>query len=92
MRKWSLKYLLLKWQIHKDHKFLLEKAFLKAKSEGIEINVGTEFICTLEETSGRIYLPPLGDGVNITPLLQLIVKDYPEIIVRYFDNLEAVSD
>jgi len=92
MRKWSFKYWLLKWQIHKDHSFLLEKAFLKAKSEGIEINVSTEFICTLEESSGRIYLPPLDDGVDITPLLKLIVEDYPEVIVRYYDNLEAVSE
>ena len=92
MRKWSFKYWLLKWQIHEDYKFLLEKAFMKAKSEELEINVGTEFICTLEESSGRIYLPPLGDGVDITNLLQLIVDDYPEIIVRYFDNLKAVSE
>lgn len=56
MRKWSFKHWLLKWQIHKDHKFLLEKAFLKAESEGIEINVGTEFICTLEElVKGSIF-------------------------------------
>jgi hypothetical protein len=45
MRKWSLKYWLLNWKIHRDETFLLEKAILKAISEGIEINVGTEYIC-----------------------------------------------
>ena len=56
--------------------------------------MGTQYICTLqnEEVKGRLYLPPLGDGVDITDLLQLIVDDYPEVIIRYFDNLEAVSD
>ena len=93
MRKWSFKYWLLKWQIHRDHNFLLEKAFLKAKSEGLEINMGTQYICTLqkEDVKGRLYLPPAGDGVDITDLLQLIVEDYPEVIIRYFDNLKAVS-
>ncbi len=71
---------------------MLQKAFLKAKSEGLEINVGTRFICSLEDKKGRIYLPPLGDGVDITGLLELILDDYPEVIIRYFDNLEAVAD
>ena len=86
MRKWSYKYWLLKWQVHRDYNFLLEKAFLKAKSERLEINVGTEFICTLEETKGRIYLPPKGDGVDISKLLVLIVDDYPEVIIRWHEN------
>jgi len=45
---------------------LLEKAFLKAKSEGIEINVGTEYICMPQEKKGRIYLPPAEGGVVAT--------------------------
>ncbi len=44
MQKWSYKYWLLKWQVHRDYNFLVEKSFLKAKSEGLEINVGTQFI------------------------------------------------
>jgi hypothetical protein len=86
MRKWSLKYWLLKWQIHRDETFLLEKAFLKAKSEGIEINIGAEYICTLQEKKGRIYLPPAEGGVDVKNLLALIVDDYPEVITRWFNN------
>ena len=92
MRKWSFRYWLMKWQIRRDDNFLLEKAFLKAKSQGLNINLGTRYICTLDDPGGTIYLPPVGDGVDITELLELIVEDYPEVIIRYFDNLEAVSD
>jgi hypothetical protein len=90
MRKWSLKYWLLKWEIHRDETFLLEKAILKAKSKGLEINVGTQFICTLEETKGRIYLPPAEGGVDLKNLLALIVDDYPEVIIRWFNNSEKL--
>ena len=92
MHKWSFRYWLLKWQIRRDYKFLLEKAFLKAKSQGLEINIGTEYICTLEEKKGRIYLPPSGDGVDLTNLLMLIIDDYPEVFERWFDNHKMVSD
>ena len=87
MKKWSFQYWLLKWQIHRDYSFLLEKALLKAKSQGLEINLGTQYICTLEDHKGRIYLPPLGDGVDVTNLLLLILDDYSEILERYFDNV-----
>ena len=90
MRKWSFKYWLLKWQVHKDESFLLKKAFLKAKSEGLEINIGAKYICTLEEKKGRIYLPPKGDGINIKNLLMLIVDDYPEVIIRWHENEEEL--
>ena len=65
---------------------------MKAKSEGFEINIGTKYVCTLGEKKGRIYLPPLGDGVDITNLLMLIVEDYPGVFERYIDNLGAISD
>jgi len=90
MRKWSYKYWLLKWQVHKDESFLLEKAFIKAKSEGLEINIGAKIIYTLEEKKGRIYLPPKGDGVDISKLLELIVDDYPEVIIRWHENEEEL--
>jgi len=90
MRKWSFKYWLLKWQVHKDESFLLEKAFIKAKSEGLEINIGAKIIYTLEEKKGRIYLPPKGDGVDISKLLELIVDDYPEVIIRWHENEEEL--
>ena len=90
MRKWSFRHWLLKQQIHRDYKFLLEKAFLEAKSEGLEINIGAKYICTLEEKKGRIYLPPKGDGVDISKLLELIVDDYPEVVIRWHENEEKL--
>ena len=92
MRKWSFKYWLLKWQIHRDEKFLLEKAFLKAKSEGLEINVGTRFICVPKEKKGRIYLPPAGDGVDVRNLLAFVIDDYPRVGKRYIENRKILSD
>ena len=69
---------------------MLEKAFLEAKSEGLEINIGAKYICTLEEKKGRIYLPPKGDGVDISKLLELIVDDYPEVVIRWHENEEKL--
>ena len=92
MCKWSFRYWFLKWQIHRDHKFLLEKAFLKAKSEGLEINVGTRFICVPEEKKDRIYLPPAGDGVDVRNLLAFAIDDYPKVGKRWLDNRKMVSE
>ena len=92
MRKLSFQYWLLKWQIHRDYIFLLEKAFLKAKSEGLEINLGTQYICKLEEKKGRIYLPPAGDGVDVRNLLAFVIDDYPKVGKRWLDNRKMVSD
>lgn len=81
-----MKYWLLKWKIHRDETFLLEKAFLKAKSEGIEINIGAEYIYTPQEKKGRIYLPPAEVGVDGRNLLAFIVDDYPEVATRWLNN------
>ena len=63
---------------------------MKAISEGIEINVGTEYICMPQEKKGRIYLPPAEGGVDLKNLLALIVDDYPEVIIRWFNNSEKL--
>jgi hypothetical protein len=37
-----------------------------------------------------IYLPPKGDGVDITNLLMLIIDDYPDVFLMRYDNEEKL--
>jgi len=76
----------LRQKIKKDEKFLILEGLKKEKKQRLEIIVGNDYVCTLKNKKGKIYLPPQKRGIDARKLIALVADDYPEITKRYLIN------
>ena len=75
-----------------DEKFLLKKGIRKAKESGLEINLGTKEILSIEKNKkGRIYLPSVGEDVDAKSLMAFVADDYPDVAKRYIKNKKILN-
>jgi len=99
MSQWHLvmrcQRLYLRWRIRSDEIFLLKAAMLKARGEGLRLNLeGDEVLYPngVDLTRGEIVLPRAADdSVEIGPLVAFVVDWHPKIARRWLENRERLA-
>ena len=84
-----LQNLLLKYKLSRDEKFLLTEGLRKAREQGLKIK-STELVLKPKTTRQKMHLYSRGGQTDVTPLIQLVAEDYPEVTRRYLSNREKL--
>lgn len=87
-----IEYFRLKKKVKEDQEFLLAQSLKKAAGEGYYIKIGDVPIPPEARDRKLIVAPDARNGrFDATEMFRLLVDDYPEIIVRYFENVERIE-
>ncbi len=81
IKKYSLDYIVTKTMMKIDENFLIREGVKKAISQGLEGMVSKD----------KIYLYDNRGKIDVTKLIEIIAKDYPDRIERYLANKKLLS-
>ncbi len=86
-----VKYFFAKVMFKLDESFLLRQGVRVARERGLELNLGCQEILTPPDKKGRIYLPPVENGVDVSQLIALVADVYPDRTRRYLHNKRILN-